>query len=147
LSSSVQEREAVAAAAAKQNWGRIMSDSEDGDSHLLVDWKGDGGEAGGLRRQGVRRRASFSSAVQQTIGYKKVKQQRCSSPWKPEMKPEIKKVMEDDGKCSTVPADIRVQPTTIVLVSLSESEPSEPVVPPPRAAPATIFQPLKPGLV
>jgi hypothetical protein len=138
---------AAAAAAAKQNWGRIMSDSEDADSHLLVDWKGDGGEAGGLRRQGVRRRASFSSAVQQTIGYKKVKQQRCSSPWKPEMKPEIKKVMEDDGKCSTVPADIRVQPTTIVLVSLSESEPSEAVVPPPRAAAATIFEPLKPGLV
>lgn len=138
---------AAAAAAAKQNWGRIMSDSEDGDSHLLVDWKGDGGEAGGLRRQGVRRRASFSSAVQQTIGYKKVKQQRCSSPWKPEMKPEIKKVMEDDGKCSTLPADIRVQPTTIVLVSLSESEPSEAVVPPPRAAAATIFEPLKPGLV
>ncbi|KAH9546059.1 hypothetical protein CY35_12G076600 [Sphagnum magellanicum] len=122
-----------------------MSDSEDGDSHLLVDWKGDGGEAGGLRRQGVRRRASFSSAVQQTIGYKKVKQQRCSSPWKPEMKPEMKKVVEDDGKCSTVPADIRVQPTTIVLVSLSESEPSEPVVPPPRAAAATIFEPLKPA--
>ncbi|CAM6037538.1 unnamed protein product [Sphagnum compactum] len=123
-----------------------MSDSEDGDSHLLVDWKGDGGEAGGLRRQGVRRRASFSSAVQQTIGYKKVKQQRCSSPWKPEMKPEMKKMMEDDGKCSTVPADIRVQPTTIVLVSLSESEPSEPVVPPPRAAAAaTIFELLKPA--
>jgi hypothetical protein len=34
-----------------------------------------------------------------------------------------------------------------VLVSLSESEPSEAVVPPPRAAAATIFEPLKPGLV